>query len=198
MIANSQDRWGGFAKAFHWSIVLLVMVAAPAGFLMSYTFGLTLKDKAVLPLHYFAGQIHHTVGFLILALALGRLGWRLWGGRRPEPEGGRDVAAGLVHAALYGLLFLLPLSGWAALSVYGLAPTWFLNQAHLIPPILPRQPLNSPTGYGFFAHIHIWGLWAGAGLVTLHVLAALWRHWVVKDDTLRRMWPLAASKQNRG
>jgi cytochrome b561 len=143
-------------------------------------------------LHTLFSQIHHTNGFLILLLAIGRLGWRLLG---PQPRrAGRfpfqNALSFGTHALLYGLLLLLPFSGWAALSVYGLAPIWLFDLKGVAPPILPVQPLTSTFGYGFFAHIHLYGAYVGAALLSVHVLAALWHHWIVKDNVLLGMWPL--------
>jgi cytochrome b561 len=193
MPGNSAIRWGGLSKAFHWGTVLLVCVAVPAGYLMSFTYPLSLRDTQGLALHEFAGQIHHTIGFLILALTLGRLGWR-WA--RPVPAGDRSFPlqgpiSRITHHGLYAILILAPVSGWLALSVFGLAPIWFFNQRDLMPPIAARRPVDDTYGYGFFAHAHLWLIYIGAVLLALHVAAALWHHFSRRDDTLRRMWPLA-------
>jgi cytochrome b561 len=171
---------------------LLVAAAIPAGFLMGYTYPLSLRDKLGLAIHQFAGQWHHTLGFLILALTLGRLAWR-W--MNPVPSSGRAFAfqgpaALATHYGLYALLIALPVSGWLALSVFGEAPIWLFGWPDLMPPITARRPPDDPHGYGFFAGMHVWLLLAGAALLSLHALAALWHHFGRGDDTLRRMWPL--------
>lgn len=201
MLANTRESWGSLAKTFHWIIVTLIVIEVPVGFLMTYTYGLNYRDKgAALPLHTLFSQIHHTNGFLILLLATIRLAWRLHG-RRPTAEGDhfvfQDRLAGLTHALLYTLLILLPFSGWAALSVYRVAPIWLFDRSNIVPWILPKAPVASPFGYGFFGHVHVYAVWVGGGLLALHVVAALWHHFVVKDGTLVRMWPLAGVVANR-
>jgi len=193
--AGIGSSWDTVAKTLHWTMAALIIAEIPAGFLMSYTYGLAIKDPAILPLHNLASQIHHTLGFLLLLLAACRLTWRLRT-RRPPPIGRFHLAATrFVQPCLYLLFFLLPLSGWAALSVYGLAPIWLFGWSGIIPPLLPMLPYNSPYGYGFFAHIHIYALWAGAGLLTLHITTALWHHFIAKDSLLRRIWPLAGPNE---
>jgi cytochrome b561 len=177
-------------------MVILIIAEIPAGFLMSYTYGLALKNPAIVPLQTFASQIHHTIGFTLLALAAGRLTWRLLQSQRPAPLGRFYLLSSrFVQPCLYLLLFLLPLSGWSALSVYGLAPIWMFGWQGVVPPLLPKLPYDSPYGYGFFAHIHIYGLWAGAALLSLHVTAALWHHFIRKDGLLVRIWPLGKAGQ---
>ena len=193
MTANTGESWNSIAKALHWAIAFLILFEVPVGFLMTYTYGPSLKDDHILKLHTFASQIHHTNGFLILTLVVFRLGWRY---RHPAPEMPVSLAryekalALLNHGFLYALLILFPLSGWCALSVFAESPLWLFGSDHIMPFILPKLPLTDTFGYGFFARIHRFCYQAGAGLLTLHIVAALWHHGIRKDNVLRRMWPL--------
>jgi cytochrome b561 len=185
MLTNTQQTWGSLTKFLHWLIVAMVLVQVPAGYLMSYTYGLAVHDAAVQPLQTLMSQIHHTLGLLILVLAPARLAWRLAG---PVP-GTRHILARLTHALFYMLLLVLPLSGWAAVSVVAGAPIWLFGAQ--MPPILPPLNPESPFGYTLYAHVHIYAAWLGGVLLLLHVGAAFWHHAVHKDDVFRRMWPLA-------
>ena len=197
MLKNTRTAWGSAAKLFHWLIAFLILAIVPAGFLMSQTYVISLRDRDALAVHNFAGQIHHTLGFLILLLVISRLIWRLLSVTPApvQPQRWQRWLANLVHATLYGLLLLLPLTGWAALSVYRGAPVWLFNINGAIPPILPELPLDNAFGYGFFAHLHQWAAIVGGGILTTHVLAALWHHWVRRDTTLLRMWPLGRAQR---
>jgi cytochrome b561 len=194
MLINTQQNWGSGAKFFHWLIVAMVLVQVPAGYLMSYTYGLAAHDAAVQPLQDLMSQIHHTIGLSILLLVPARLAWRL---RGPAP--GFDarvpawwkILARLTHALFYILLIVLPLSGWAAVSVVAGAPIWLFGSRKLVPAILPPMKPDSPFGYTLYAHVHIYAAWFGALLLVSHVGAAFWHHVVRKDDVFRRMWPLA-------
>ena len=45
MLENTRERWGSLSKAFHWFVALLIVLEVPAGYLMSYTYGLSYRDK---------------------------------------------------------------------------------------------------------------------------------------------------------
>lgn len=193
------ERWDVSSKALHWCIVMAIIITAPAGYVMSSTYGASFKDATALKLHLLASQIHHTLGFLVLAAALIWITRRLIRGRPVSAIGPSPAraASGIVHFALLLLLILLPLSGWAAISAladsvqFGTTHLWFFSADHLLPRIWQPLPFNDPSGYARFAKWHIWGLWSGLALVSVHLLAALWHHWVRRDSVLRRMWPLA-------
>jgi cytochrome b561 len=196
------QRWDGAVKALHWSIALLILIEVPAGFVMSWTYGPSFKNADVLQLHILASQLHHTIGFLVLAGALFWVGRRL---ARPRPAADSAVPAGqralstLVHLLLLVLLLAIPWSGWTALSAledsraFGNTHIWFFGFDRLLPRIWTPLPFDDPNGYGLFGRLHRWGLWAGLGLLGLHIAAALWHHAVKRDAVLRRMWPLGDS-----
>jgi cytochrome b561 len=205
MAVNSNTSWGSRAKWLHWLIALMILVEVPVGFVMSTTYGASFKDETMLGLHNLMAQIHITNGILILALVSYRLSWRY---RNPAPdlpaslEVYQKVLARLTHGFLYVLLFVMPLSGWAANSVLGDSPQfgdtelWFFAW-DIIPPILPQLPLDHMFGYVFFAQIHRYALYTGGVILGLHLLAALWHHFARKDNILLRMWPAGAVEQER-
>jgi cytochrome b561 len=191
MLKNTQRNWGSLAKFFHWLIVAMVLVQIPAGYLMSYTYGLAVHDAAVQPLQTLMSQIHHTLGLLILLLVPARLAWRLSGpvpGLDTDMPAYRHILARMTHALFYVLLLMLPLSGWAAVSTVAGTPIWLFGAQ--VPPILPPVKPDSAFGYTLYAHVHIYAAWFGGALVMVHVGAAFWHHVVRGDDVFRRMWPL--------
>lgn len=193
MLGNTAERWGWLAKAFHWVTALMILVLVPVGMVMSRTYAFKFDNKQLESIHVAMSVIHQSLGLIVLILVVARLGWRL---RNPVPglpaglAAYQRVLAKLNHAVLYALLFIVPLSGWASLSAFGEAPTYFLWWEGL-PEIVPKVPLDHPFGYSFYAGIHIWALWTGLGVLALHVIAALWHEFARKDSVLRRMWPLA-------
>ena len=194
MRQNTTEAWGSAAKSLHWVTVLLVLGIVPVGFLMTATYGASLKHADLRPLHVVLQQVHLTLGFTILALVVLRIAARARSAvvpALPGLPGWQRAAARATHYALYAVLLLFPLSGWASLSVFRGEPLWFFG-ARFIPPILPELPLQHAFGYGFFAQIHRACWKAGAALLALHVAAALWHHFARRDGVLRRMWPLAS------
>lgn len=194
---NTPLRWGWLSKSYHWVIVLLIAVIVPVGFVMTATYQFKLDPANVVgarmeAVHVWLSRIHQTAGLVVLMLVTLRLGWRL---SSPGPDIPKHLAAyqrvlaKLNHAFLYALLFAIPLSGWAAMSAYGEAPTYFFWLEGL-PNLVPKVPLTDQFGYGFFGAIHRYGIYAGGALLSLHIIAALWHQFAIKDSVLRRMWPL--------
>jgi len=105
------------------------------------------------------------------------------------------VAANFSHAAFYVLLFALPLSGWAMVSVSTLnIDTLLFNRIewpHL--PLLHWLNIADSSAQEILEHrIHV--AHAVAGNITIlllivHVAAALKHHYKDKDDVLNRMSP---------
>jgi cytochrome b561 len=205
MQENTDTRWGSRAKWLHWLIAFMILMEVPVGFIMAQTYGAKFNDNPLAGLHILMAQIHITNGFCILALVAYRLTWRF---KNPAPglpaslETYQRWLARLTHTFLYTLLFLMPLSGWAANSVlgdseqFGVTELWFLAW-NIMPPILPQLPLDHQFGYTFFAKIHRYALYTGGVVLSLHLLAAIWHHFVRKDNILLRMWPAGATEAER-
>ena len=196
---SGPDHWGAVARWLHWGIALMILVEVPAGFIMVRTY--RARDPIGMSWHYWASNIHHTGGMLILMLALLRAAWRLAGPIPLPPatlSAPERLAARVTHGLLYALLVLIPLSGWAMLSsladsaAFGRTILWIFGTNGFdtfVPRIVRPVPWDSGELLNFvlFAQTHHWLLIAGAVLVALHVAAALRHHWVLRDATLRRM-----------
>jgi len=195
MLRNTSAAWGSVSKGFHWAIVAFALAQVPLGFWLSREAPqarISGDDSVLLWLE----QIHHSCGFIILFLVLARSWWRMTNGVPAHPPGlpaYQVRLASLTHGALYVLMFVFPLSGWAASSVIGseqfpvpinflgleMVPLSFL---HALPP-----PFNT---FQVYRDIHIYCWYVGGALLSLHIVAALYHHLVLKTDVLRRMWPM--------
>jgi len=176
---ESADRWNTVQQLLHWLIVGLILVQGGIGLVMV---GLP-KRPGVFAVY----DLHKSLGLTILALALLRLGWRITHrrpARLPMPRW-QQRASGLVQAALYMLLFALPLSGWLFDSSTGLRPLFWWGVLRM--PSLTGGP--APAWRDALADLHQGLFWALVALAALHAGAALWHHRMVRDDTLRRMLP---------
>ena len=195
--------WTGTAKALHWTMALAILLEVPVGYVMGRTY--MAKDPATAALHKLLSQTHQTLGLLLLAAVLFRLYWRLTHAAPALPattSAAASLFARAAQAALYALLLLIPLAGWAALSALADSPKfphtelWFF--AHdgfgphgLIPRLVPPVAYNAQVlfKYGFFAHWHVWLLWAGLAILAAHIGGALRHHFVLKDNVLTRFLP---------
>jgi cytochrome b561 len=129
--------------------------------------------------------LHKSIGLTLLGLAILRVLWRL-GERRPAlppMPAWQARAAGGAHLLLYGLMFLIPLSGWLFNSASGFPLQWF----HLVN--LPALTGSDPQLKAMAKAVHETGVAVLIGVVALHALAALKHHFIDKDATLRLMLP---------
>lgn len=185
---NSLVRYGSVAMTFHWVIAVAI--------LFNIWFGHYVHDMADDdPDHFALVQIHKSIGLTILTLAFLRLIWRLFDPPPPLPATmpkWEVWASKLSHYLLYGLIFAIPLAGWALVSSspLGLPTMWFgLFQWPHIPWLaeLPRADKAALRPQLFEAH----SILATVLLYVfaVHVLAALKHHFIDKDSVLKRMLP---------
>jgi cytochrome b561 len=91
------------------------------------------------------------------------------------------LAAHVGHWTLYVLMVAIPLSGWLMSSAKGFQTVWF--GVLPIPDLLARDRELGDLLQQLHQLLNLLLVLTLVG----HVLAALWHHFVVKDDTLRRM-----------
>ena len=168
----------GTAKILHWTIVALLI----AQFIFAWTMPHIGRNTPVTTLI----SLHFTFGIIILAVAVGRLVWRVTQGE-PVPEAGlppwQEKSASIVHWALYVLLLMVPILGWLNASYRGMPVEMFGLE-------LPKLLATRAPGWGWTGDVHgLLANYAMLGLVGLHVLAALYHHFVRHDGVLRRMLP---------
>jgi cytochrome b561 len=165
------------AKWLHWLVAVLIVANLGLGLTMAGMPGITPTK-----LRYF--NWHKWVGVTVFGLVLLRTAWRLW--HRPPalpdsmPRWERHAAAAS-HAALYVLMFALPLSGY----FYSLAAGFPVVYLGLFPlPVLiePDPVLKEPL-----VALHHGLAWTMTALLLLHVGAALKHRFVDRDEVLQRM-----------
>ena len=164
------------AKGFHWSMAVLIVGAL--------ALGLYMHDLPLSPQKLKLYSWHKWLGVTLFVMVWLRLAWRVTHPPPPPPEtvkpGLQRLARG-GHALLYVLMIALPLSGWLMSSAKGFQTVWF--GVVPIPDLIGR---NNEVG-DFFQAVH-----KALTLVLMltlagHIAAALWHHFVLRDDTLRRI-----------
>jgi cytochrome b561/polyisoprenoid-binding protein YceI len=175
---NTTVRWGAVSQFLHWLIVALIALQAAIG-LWGRLLPLGVEKLALL-------ARHKSIGITILALAALRLVWRWLNPTPPLPANltpYERFLARFTHTALYVLLFAMPLSGWIMSSARGFPVSWF--SLYQLPDLVPKSRMLYEAMVTAHAALAI----ALALTVALHVAGALKHHFVLKDDTLRRMLP---------
>jgi cytochrome b561 len=130
-----------------------------------------------------AKNLHFSLGLSVLGLFWLRVAFRLLGNTPaivPAPPLWQEKLAKLGHFALYFTMLLMPLVGWAALSAFG-KPIPFFG-LHLPAMLAPDKELGRSI-----MEVHELGGNLAYFLIGGHALAALYHHYFLKDNTLRRM-----------
>jgi cytochrome b561 len=153
-----------------------------------FAVGLYMADLPFSPERLKLYNWHKWAGVVVLTLSLVRLLWRL---ASPPPALPAAVlrgmapwqrrAHGAAHAGLYVLFFAVPLLGWAYSSASGFPLVVFG-----VLPLPDWVPVNE-TLAAVLKPAHRFAAYALAGLVLVHVGAALKHHFVDRDGLLSRM-----------
>lgn len=178
-LRNSPQRYGAIAKALHWTIAVLVIVAWILG-----TVGEDLPRGAVRDTGEF---IHMSAGLAILVLLIIRLIWRL-SDPPPLPEQtpfGRwaDYAGIFTHWILYVLLAAVILAGVTAQFADGESIPFFGLFEIASPWAKDHQFAEAVE------ELHEIAANALMIVAALHTTAAVAHHWLFRDRTLTRMLP---------
>lgn len=173
-LRNSERRFGLVNILLHWIMAILIIGMLVLGLYM-VSLPISLEK---LKLYGW----HKEYGFIVLALAMFRLFWRI---TNITPHLSLPflemLAARAMHWAFYGFMFAMPISGWLITSAAGLPASFFGLFT------LPNLISTNEEYRQLFQWVH---QWLGYGLIVaivLHASAALKHHFINKDDILRRM-----------
>jgi cytochrome b561 len=177
-IRNSTVRWGAITQVFHWTIVALIIVQWVIA---------EAAEEMPLGMEKFATLARHkSIGITIFALALLRLLWR-WMNPTPDlpttlkPD--QRWLAHLTHYGLYVLLFAQPISGWIMSSAANFPVSYF--GLFTLPDLVQPDKQFAKV----MEEVHHWLFRGIVTLALVHISAALYHHFRLKDDVLRRMLP---------
>lgn len=174
-IKNTHHQFGAITIALHWIMALLII-----GML---TVGLYMADLPLGPQKIKLYGWHKEVGFIVLALALFRLFWRLKNisPSLPIPPIEKLLAKGM-HWLLYVLMIAMPITGWLLTSAAGFPVSFF--GLFTIPNLIADNEIHREL----FETVHLWLGYALITAILLHTLAALKHYLIDKDSILQRMF----------
>jgi superoxide oxidase len=134
---------------------------------------------------------HAYAGLTVLGLVVIRLFLRTllpWPTEEREGSQILKLVAEAMHWALYAFMLLTPLTGWIVASSMGccMAVPGLPNIDLLGPGLSIGRPVSAMTAY----HVHVFFVWTLLALISLHVMAALFHHFVFRDTILVRMIPV--------
>lgn len=159
----SENRLGysSYQIALHWCVALLVLFQLFFGESMTAVVDATEEGHQISGADQALGSAHYWVGLVVLVLVALRLGLRFASGAPKPADAGpkwMEAAARASHALFYFLLLAAPVAG--LLAFY----------------------LGDPWG-----DIHSLAKPVFIVLIAVHVLAALYHHFWLRDGTLKKM-----------
>ncbi|GAN69662.1 cytochrome b [Acetobacter orleanensis] len=184
--ASGTTRYTTVAIILHWTIALGILTLIAMGLIMDH---FHLDTVRVFQLY----QLHKSIGITVMFLIALRVGWRFAHSAPALPADMPPLekkGAHLAHLALYGLQVLLPLSGWAmvSVSVLGIPTVLFGTVPWPDLPVLSTLSDKAPVETALKV-VHHWASWGLLGLIILHVAAALRHRFVLHDHVLHQMLP---------
>ena len=134
---------------------------------------------------------HYVLGLTVFALVWIRIAARVLTcvpPITPEPPRWQRRIAEALHGLLYLLMIGMPIGGWVILSAENHAVPFY---GLTLPPLVaPDKELAH-----LVEEIHETFGTIGYGLLAVHAAAALYHHYFLRDDTLRRMAPHARENE---
>ncbi len=171
-------RYNALSMGLHW-LMLLLLVAVYACIELREFFPKGSDPREALK------TWHFILGLSVLALVVVRVGVSLLSSAPPIAPAlpkWQALPAKLVHLALYLLMIVMPLAGWLILSAAGKPIQFFGLQ-------LPALIGENKELAGSIKELHGVVGTVGYYLIGLHAAAALFHHYIARDNTLTRMLP---------
>ena len=179
---NTTDRYGALSIAMHW-LMLLLLIGVYAFINLADVFPKGSDLRAEMK------TWHFMLGLCVFALVVVRLATRLVSGPAPRVElelpAWQQRLAGWMHLVLYLFMIGMPLLGWLVLSASG-KPIPFFGLR--LPALIGENKSLADSLKDIHETIGTIGYW----LIGLHAAAALFHHYVMRDNTLVRMLPRRA------
>lgn len=175
---SSSQRFSRISIGIHWlTLALLVGVYACIELRELYPRGSEPRE-ALKMWHFMLGL---SVFLMVWVRFVARITGKTPPILPPAPKW-QVIVATIVESSLYALMIVLPLLGWLTLSAEGdVIPFYGLQLPALV---AENKQLAERT-----EELHVTLATIGYFLIGLHAAAALFHHFVQRDNTLRRMLP---------
>lgn len=174
---NTVSNWGAIARLLHWTLGLLIVGMIGYGYWMNHW--------AARPDRFFHRSIHADIGYLIILLTGLRLIWRAISPTPALPEGTSRLERGLSHlnhTLLYLWTLIVAFLGWAHSGAHKPDYSSFFGLFRV-----PQFTSEDRALAGAYEDRHIQMAYVLLALIVIHVLAALWHHFIKRDRVLMRM-----------
>ena len=175
-LRNTSTAYGWLAKSLHWLVAIGIVYLVYLGLQQS---GMERGDARSA-----IRATHASVALTVFLLMTIRLIWRFMNEVPAHPEGVpallRAVAT-LVHWGLYAAVFVQLFSGMLTVATGG-RPLPFFGLFSI-----PLPVAKDGDAHELWEEVHEVAWVAVVVLIALHIVGALYNHFVLKNDVLRRM-----------
>lgn len=175
MLRNTENSYGLVSRLIHRLMAAIVLIMLAVGFTMV---NLEPSDQK-----WQIYNVHKATGLIVLALIVVRVVWILLNTTVQVPfdlPQWQRFAARWNHNFLYILLFVMPASG-ALMSLTG------GNDIHFFGAFTIKAIAHNKEYYKLFWNTHVISAFLLVAAITVHILAALYHHFIRKDNVLMRM-----------
>lgn len=175
---NASERYGSLQIILHWVTLLLIVLIYASMELRGYFPKGSSTREAMKAWHFMLGLSVLILTAIRLVVALLSITPSI----NPTPARWQAMAARGVHWALYAFLIAMPVLGWLVLSLKSKTIPFFGLE---LPPLAGA---NSDLAERV-QEVHETIGTLGYALIGIHAAAALAHHYILRDDTLKRMLP---------
>lgn len=175
---NTNTNWGMTTQLFHWGMFLLIVI--------QYSIAYAMTNFPDSDQKWALYGWHKQLGLTLLILVFFRLWWREVSPvpkDSPKAPGWARVMSKINIWAMYGLLFIFPLSGLLMSILGGHSVNYF--DLFTIPAFMEGPNIFASSSYS----LHIWSAYLLLIFIALHILGGIYHHYFIKDDVLLRMLP---------
>lgn len=175
-LENTETEYGTIAKALHWVIAI--------GIVVLLYLGIEQSDMARGDAKTYIRFVHGSIATVVLALMTVRIIWRILNRVPAHPAGmpaWQRLTSSLVHWGLYVVVFIQLAAGAMVVATGGKGLPMFGFFS------IPLPVGQNRENHEWWEGVHEFMWKPLAALLVLHVLGALYNHFVIKNDVLRRM-----------
>ncbi len=175
-LRNTTREYGSLAKALHWLVAIGIFVLIYLGLQQADMERGAERDQVRF--------IHGSIAMAVFFLMTLRITWRFMNDVPAHPDGmqaWQRASASIVHWGLYLMVFVQLASGGMAVATGGKALPFFGLFS------IPLPVAEDHDTHEFWEEVHELSWKILAALLIVHVLGAIYNHFVAKNDVLRRM-----------
>ena len=171
---STSEKYGRVAITIHWLSAIAILAMLGSGFRAASITDSAAKETILM--------FHVSLGVTILLLTLFRVYWWLCVDQKPSPVEGdpawQIMTAKTIHVLFYIVILGMVGSGIGMMALSGAGTILFGSSAGTLPDFnnyLPRVP------HGLGAKLMV-------ALFVFHAAAAMYHHFIKKDELIWRMW----------